>query len=147
MLPVQLKLAIQSTDLSRPPYYADAMEFAVLGITPAQVNAGYYLVLPQHMLRLVVTGIFLRVNSAAIGALTTLEIRTDEATPVVIASAAQANLGSGVRLNEASTNTVLGAGFATALQQGAGIKIAKGTGDADATGAFTVDVILRMTAK
>jgi len=145
MLPVQLKHAIQSTDLSRPPYYADAMEFAVLGITPAQLNTGHYLVLPQHMLRLVINGIFIRVNSAQIGAVTDVRISTDEATPVDLATVLQANATSGVKLNEASTNMSLGAGFAVALNQGVGIKLRK-TGS-DATGAFTVDVILRATAK
>lgn len=145
MIPTQLIHAIQSTDLERKPFYSDEIVVPVLGITPAQVNANYYLVLPSHMLRLTVTGIFIRVNSAAIGALTTLDITTDEATPVNLASVAQANLTSGVKLNEASTNTVLGAGFATTLNQGVGIRIGK-TGAA-ATGAFTVDVILRLSAK
>lgn len=145
MTPTQFIHAIQSTDLERKPFYADEMVVPVLGITPAQVNAGYYLMLPVHMLKLTVTGIFLRVNSAGIGAVTSLDIATDEATPVNIASVVQANLGSGVRLNEASTNTVLGAGFAVTLNQGVGIKVGK-TGS-NATGAFTLDVILRLTAK
>lgn len=145
MVPLQLIQSFQSSDLGRRPFYGDSLEHAVMGITPAQLNAGYYLVFPQHHLRLIVTGMFLRVNSAAIGAVTDIRIQTDEATPVVLATVLQANAGSGVKLNEAATNMALGAGFAVALNQGVGLKLAK-TGS-DATGAFTVDIILRLSAR
>lgn len=145
MVPLQLIQSLQSSDLGRPPFYGDSLEHAVMGITLTQLNAGHYLVFPQHHLRLIVTGIFLRVNSAAIGAVTDVRIQTDEATPVVLATLAQADATLGVKLNEVATTLTLGAGFAVALNQGVGLKLVK-TGS-DATGAFTVDIILRLSAR
>lgn len=145
MVPLQVIQSLQSSELGRPPYFGDSLEHAVMGIKPAQLNAGYYLVFPQHHLKLIVTGIFLRVNSAQIGAVTDVRIQTDEATPVVLGTVLQANATSGVKLNEQSTNLSLGAGFAVALNQGVGIKFVK-TGS-DATGAFTVDIILRLSVR
>lgn len=145
IVPQQLIHAIQSSDLTRLPFYGNAMSFSVMGITPAQLNAGYYIVLPSHMLKLTVLDIFFRVNSAQIGAVTDVRLSTDEATPVDIFTVLQANATSGVKLSPESANMSLGAGFAVALQQGAGILLKK-TGS-DATGAFTLDLILTISAK
>lgn len=146
MTPMQLLSALKGgTDIQKLPYYAARLDWERLAITPTQINTGEYIINPGHYQRLVPTWFFLRVNSASIGALTTLVVGTDEATPVVIFSIPQANLTSGTMWIPGSTNLTLGAGFATALTQGCGIKIYK-TGS-DATGAFTVDLIFGFTAR
>jgi len=145
MVPVNLIHAVNSSDLERKPFYGQTTTFAFMGITTAQLNAGRYLILPTHMLRLKVLNVFLRVNTAAVDLVTTVNLSTDEATPVDIASWAQANLTSGAKFDTQVSTTVLGAGFAVALQQGAGILLKK-VGTA-ATNAFTIDVILTLTAQ
>lgn len=145
LTPVQLIHSLQGTDLQRLPYYANRLDHPVLGITPAQVNAGHYIVFPNHFQQLVPVSFFMRVNSAGVGAITTLRLGTDEATPVDIFSIPQANLTTGTLWTPTSANLTLGAGFLNALKAGAGIKLYKV--GSDATGAFTIDLEFGFTAK
>lgn len=145
LTPQQLIASLNSADLQRLPYYANRLDHVVLGITPAQVNAGHYIVFPNYFQQLVPTSFFMRVNSAGVGALTTLRLGTDEATPVDIFTVAQANLTSGSLWMPNSANLTLGAGFLNALKGGAGIKLYKV--GSDATGAFTIDLAFGFTAK
>jgi len=146
MTPLQLLSALKGgTDISKLPYYANRLDWERLAITPAQINAGEYIISPGHYQKLIPTWFFMRVNSASIGALTALKVGTDESTPVEILSVPQANLTSGTIWIPGSSNLTLGAGFMAALTQGAGVKIYK-TGS-DATGAFTVDLCLGFTAR
>jgi len=145
LTPQQLIASLNSSDLQRLPYYANRLDHVALGITPAQVNAGFYMIFPNYFQQLVVTHFFMRVNSAGVGAVTTLRLGTDEATPVDIFSIPQANLTTGTLWFPNTANVTLGAGFMNALKAGAGLKLYKV--GSDATGAFTIDLQIGFTAK
>lgn len=145
MTPNQLLQSLQSSDLQKLPYYANRLDHVVLGITPAQLNAGHYIIFPNHGLQLIMTSFFMRVNSAGVGALTTLRLGSDEATPTDIFSIPQANLTSGSLWIPDSANLTLGAGFLTPLPAGVGVKLYKA--GSSATGAFTLDLMIGFTAK
>lgn len=145
LTPQQLIASLQSSDLQRMPYYANRLDHAVMGITPAQLNTGHYIVFPNYFQQLIVTDFFLRVNSAGVGAITTLHLGTDESTPVDIFSIPQASLTTGTLWIPNTANVTLGAGFMVALKAGVGLKLYK-VGSA-ATGAFTLDLRIGFTAK
>lgn len=145
MTPQQIIHSLQSSDLQRLPFYANRLDHVIMGITPAQLNAGYYIIFPNHHHQLAVTDFFFRVNSAGVGALTTLRLGTDESTPTDVFSIPQVNLTSGSLWVPTSANLTLGAGFLAYQAAGVGLKLYKA--GSDATGAFTLDLRIGFIAK
>lgn len=149
MNPTQRQIAETRGAMTLPfqntPFVAISM-----GITEAQLNAGYNIIDSGHNLRIRVHGFLIRVNTDAVGEVTDVRLGSTNSTPVVIVTIAQAVLvaGSkhmplhGVAANGTTPSAVtLGAGFAVALGKGDGVKLYK-TGTDASTGAPTVDVIV-----
>lgn len=138
------------------PFHFVSLSVPLLGITPAQINVtGGLVLIPKvaYMDQLIVDGFMLRVNSAGVGAVTTLRIRTTDATPVDIVSFAVAQLTSGAILRPGDTGVTLGAGFCTKLNPGVGLVLigldnAGTPAQISATGSFTLDLLpLRLSAR
>lgn len=124
------------------PFHFVMAALPVYAITPAQVNAtAGFSVIPGSLYSqsMLIHSFRLRVNTAGVGAVTDLRLQTTDATPVVVATFAQAQLTSGAVLSPMSTGVTLGAGFCVKLTPGIGLVLIK-TGSA-ATGSFTLDLI------
>lgn len=111
------------------------------GITPAQLNAGFNLIAPGHGRQIRVNKFRIVVNGATIAAVTDIRIGTTDATPLLIATLAQAGLTAAARFSDMSASgVVVGAQLSVKCGSGIGIQLYK-TGST-ATGAFTIDVLL-----
>jgi hypothetical protein len=137
-------------ELTGPYSYQGVPGVAVnMGITEAQLNAGFNIINPGHNLQIRPLGFFIRINTDAVGEVTDIRLGSTASTPVVIATILQAVLVAGSRhthINGVAANgttpslVALGAGFGVALAKGVGVKLYK-TGSDAATGAPTIDVI------
>lgn len=149
---MQIPLQILQAEVNRQaqvwPFDGMVLETVAKGITPAQLNAGYDLIGNfQSNAKLKVVGFLIIVNSATIGAVTDIRLRYKNSTNTVIATILQAVLTSGSKhtplggLNGTTPSAVaLGAGFGAVTTPGRGVELVK-TGS-DATGAFTIDVMV-----
>lgn len=109
-------------------------------LTPAQINAGFTLIAPGHEAQLRFLGGTLIIGAAALTGVTLLRIVTTDATPVVLAQFAVADLTANAKYGTNSVQFVLGAGALAALGRGVGVRVDK-TGGA-AAGATTATFLL-----
>jgi len=96
---------------------------AILTATLAQINAGLVLIPGVTGKKITVTRFFANVTgNFATG--TAVELESTNASPVAVATLAQAGLGTGDQLSDASaSNVTLGAGFGAQLGSGDGLQV------------------------
>ena len=120
-----------------PPAYGDIVKSFLITVTQAEINAGKVLIpgvagktITPLDFKMVVLGNF------ATG--TSVDLEDTNGTPVVVASVLTAGLTTGAVINEAESNTSVGAGYLAPLTSGKGLALTK-TGS-DFTGGTSVTV-------
>jgi hypothetical protein len=93
---------------------ASQVNTAIVSATLAEINAGKVLVATVSGKQIKVVGLELQVVGTFLTG-TSVEVEDDNATPVVVASYAQAGLADGANLLPNSANVTIGAGYLAAL--------------------------------
>lgn len=120
-------------------YYHDPPRTAVHTVTLAELNAGKTLVDGKTGRKLVVTDFSMLMDGTFLTT-TSIDLESDNSTPVAIASLAVAGATDGSYIAPDHANITLGAGFGAVLGSGDGIQLTV-TG-ADATGGTSILVIV-----
>jgi hypothetical protein len=102
---------------------ADRVQVAEVTATLAEINAGKELIAGVTGKTITVVGLTARV-SGTFATTTSVDVQSDNATPVKVRVDAVAALSDGAILHDEATNTTLSAGWATALGSGDGLEVA-----------------------
>lgn len=147
MMPTQIIQAMADKPSMAFNYHGTVLAVTKKGLVAADLTLTGYRLVGDTLANfgLVPIGFLLVVNSAGVGAVTDLRLSTGDATPVDIATIAQANLTSGSKHVPEGAATTLGAGFLAAGTPGKGLVLRR-TGSA-ATGAFTLDITVLFTLR
>jgi len=94
-------------------------------LTVAEVNAGYQIIPGSAGKAVIIHDASLRAVGGNVGAVTTIDVQSTHATPVVACTFAQAQLTENTLLRVPVTGTAMGAGWNAELGSGAGVQLTK----------------------